>query len=328
MPSYVDSTGVTNLTSDIKSYADATYPANAAIADTYSNSSAYAVGDFCIHGGLLYKCNTAIGSGGETWNSSHWTQTSASDEFGSGGGSGKVMVVTVTYSSGYVSDTSYDDILAAVNDGYVVALVSSNNWYYFGVKDTANNRLYFYRYQVNYNSVSQYYYYIYKSGGATKVGSSSYTCSVPIFDYYHGTPLITVAYQEAVEGEPAHYYVDSTDFYYLGNLTSDNAVVYPVLRYQKSSIYNSYEETGSTDEDYEEYQFVKFWTTHTWDSSEWTNIFIGRALFATTVVENGSVKYKTFLLEGDIWNDDIGNITPVYSETTIGLAPSASGVSF
>ena len=307
MPAYVDSTGVTNLTSDIKSYADATYPANAAIADTYSSSSAYSVGDFCIYGGLLYKCNTAIASGGETWNSSHWTQTSASDEFGSGGGSGKTMLVTVTYSNGYVSDTSYDDILAAVNYGYVVALVYSNNWYYFGSKNTSNTRLYFYKYQVSYDYVTQIYYYIYKNNGATKVGSSSNTCSVPDLSEYKKAPLITVAYQEAVEGEPAHYFVGSSDLYYIGELASDSVVVCPVLRYQKSSIYDSYDETGSTDDDYEEYQFVKFWTTHTWDSGSWMNTFIGHALFATTVVENGSVKYKTFLIEGDLCSDSIGD---------------------
>ena len=44
------------------------------IAATYSASSSYAVGDLCIYNGVLYKCNTAIGSGGEAWNASHWTQ--------------------------------------------------------------------------------------------------------------------------------------------------------------------------------------------------------------------------------------------------------------
>lgn len=43
-------------------------------AGTYSASSAYAVGDYCIYQGNLYRCTTAIGSGGEAWNSSHWAQ--------------------------------------------------------------------------------------------------------------------------------------------------------------------------------------------------------------------------------------------------------------
>ena len=45
----------------------------------YSASSAYAVGAFCTHNGILYQCNTAIGSGGEAWTSGHWTQISAGD---------------------------------------------------------------------------------------------------------------------------------------------------------------------------------------------------------------------------------------------------------
>lgn len=45
----------------------------ASLAPPYSSSSSYAVGDLCTHGGSLYKNNTPIGSGGEAWNSSHWT---------------------------------------------------------------------------------------------------------------------------------------------------------------------------------------------------------------------------------------------------------------
>ena len=50
------------------------------IAATYSASSSYAIGDLCIYNGILYKCNTAIGSGGETWNASHWTQITIDGE--------------------------------------------------------------------------------------------------------------------------------------------------------------------------------------------------------------------------------------------------------
>ena len=53
------------------------------IAEEYSSSSSYAVGDFCLKDGLLYVCNTAIGSGGETWNSSHWDSTSLTDALNS-----------------------------------------------------------------------------------------------------------------------------------------------------------------------------------------------------------------------------------------------------
>ena len=43
------------------------------VADKYSSSTAYAVGDYCVYENLLYRCTTAIPSG-ESWNSSHWVQ--------------------------------------------------------------------------------------------------------------------------------------------------------------------------------------------------------------------------------------------------------------
>lgn len=50
----------------------ATAAANGAIAATYSSSSTYAVGDYCIHDGGLYRCTTAITTG-EAWTAAHWT---------------------------------------------------------------------------------------------------------------------------------------------------------------------------------------------------------------------------------------------------------------
>lgn len=51
----------------------------ASIAPLYSTSSAYAVGAWCTHDGKLYQCTTAIGSGGEAWNASHWTAKSTTE---------------------------------------------------------------------------------------------------------------------------------------------------------------------------------------------------------------------------------------------------------
>lgn len=56
------------------------------IATIYDPTKAYSVGDFCTYGnnksdpGRIYRCNTAIGSGGETWNASHWTLVNLADE--------------------------------------------------------------------------------------------------------------------------------------------------------------------------------------------------------------------------------------------------------
>lgn len=49
------------------------------IATAYSNSSAYAVGDYVFRNSTLYRCKTAIASG-EAWNSSKWEQVVLADE--------------------------------------------------------------------------------------------------------------------------------------------------------------------------------------------------------------------------------------------------------
>lgn len=46
----------------------------------YDPSGSYAVGNYCIHEGSLYKNTTAITEGGEAWNAGHWYRTSALDE--------------------------------------------------------------------------------------------------------------------------------------------------------------------------------------------------------------------------------------------------------
>lgn len=52
------------------------------MADEYSSSSTYSVGDFVMHNGQLYECNTTIGTA-EAWNSSHWTAKTVADELSS-----------------------------------------------------------------------------------------------------------------------------------------------------------------------------------------------------------------------------------------------------
>ena len=49
------------------------------IADAYSNQQTYAVGDYCIYDGNLYRCVTAITTA-ESWTAAHWVQTTLIDE--------------------------------------------------------------------------------------------------------------------------------------------------------------------------------------------------------------------------------------------------------
>ena len=50
-----------------------------AAAAAYDPEGAYAIGDYCTHGGKLHKCGTAIPDG-EAWNAEHWTATTVAAE--------------------------------------------------------------------------------------------------------------------------------------------------------------------------------------------------------------------------------------------------------
>lgn len=52
------------------------------LADDYSTSGTYAVGDYVIHSGGLYRCTTAIASG-ETWTDAHWAEVAIADDVSS-----------------------------------------------------------------------------------------------------------------------------------------------------------------------------------------------------------------------------------------------------
>lgn len=56
------------------------------VANEYSATGTYDVGDYCVKDGIVYKCNTAI-STAETWNASHWTEVKVMDEIESAQGS-------------------------------------------------------------------------------------------------------------------------------------------------------------------------------------------------------------------------------------------------
>lgn len=57
------------------------------IAEDFDSTATYAVGDYCIYEGSLYKCTTAVTTAGD-WDSSDWTETLVMDEVESGGGGG------------------------------------------------------------------------------------------------------------------------------------------------------------------------------------------------------------------------------------------------
>ena len=52
---------------------------SAMVADEYSSSALYAVGDYCFHAGTLYKCTTPITTA-EAWTSGHWTAAKLAED--------------------------------------------------------------------------------------------------------------------------------------------------------------------------------------------------------------------------------------------------------
>ena len=65
----------------MKKNADSAQQSKDIVSDEYSATNTYAVGDYCIHENVLYKCKTAITTG-EAFDSSKWVQTTCGTEFG------------------------------------------------------------------------------------------------------------------------------------------------------------------------------------------------------------------------------------------------------
>ena len=53
----------------------------ASLLTEYSATSAYSVGAFVCHDGIIYQCKTAIADGGEAWNAEHWELRKLEDFF-------------------------------------------------------------------------------------------------------------------------------------------------------------------------------------------------------------------------------------------------------
>ena len=64
----------------MKKNADSAQQSKDIVSDEYSATNTYAVGDYCIHENILYKCKTVITTG-EAFDSNKWIQTTCGTEF-------------------------------------------------------------------------------------------------------------------------------------------------------------------------------------------------------------------------------------------------------
>lgn len=110
----------------------------AMVSTDYDPTSSYAVGDYCIYDNVRYCCNTAIATGGETWNSAHWDVAKVDDDITEINQS--LSKLTLSRSASGTTDANSNLNLNLSSNDYVVKSVYlsnriaipftyNNNWY-------------------------------------------------------------------------------------------------------------------------------------------------------------------------------------------------------
>lgn len=105
-PAYSDDADISDINGNMDLIDAEAGKVRANVAANYDSSETYAVGDYCLHDGSLYKCTTAISSP-ESWTAGHWTQIKIAGELSSLSDymvtllkKGKSTIQTLTFSSG------------------------------------------------------------------------------------------------------------------------------------------------------------------------------------------------------------------------------------
>lgn len=102
-PAYSDDADISDINSNMDLIDAEAGRVRANVAANYDSSETYAVGDYCLHDGSLYKCSTTISSP-EAWTAGHWTQIKIAGELSALNGnitalSGKLVTVRLIYNS-------------------------------------------------------------------------------------------------------------------------------------------------------------------------------------------------------------------------------------
>lgn len=78
-PAYSDDADISDINGNMDLIDAEAGRVRANVAANYDSSETYAVGDYCLHDGSLYKCSTTISSP-EAWTAGHWTQIKITGE--------------------------------------------------------------------------------------------------------------------------------------------------------------------------------------------------------------------------------------------------------
>lgn len=180
------------------------------VADAYSSSATYNVGDVVIHDSGLYQCTTKI-TQAEDWNSDHWESVAIVNAI-------KTYIAKYDLTTEPVTLTNFDDIKTIIDAGKSIVLKYNslaNPNEYFQLASSLNNKIIFSR--VSYdgaeaNPMSCSSVVISKSNGTT---TATYTSKV----------LIDKVYADAIASMIAAEY-DSAHTYKIGDLVRHENVLY------------------------------------------------------------------------------------------------------
>ena len=106
-PAYSDDADISDINGNMDLIDAEAGKVRANVAANYDSSETYAVGDYCLHDGNLYKCTTAISSP-ESWTAGHWTQIKIAGELSSltdqiGTLNGKIANITTRVNCGTIA---------------------------------------------------------------------------------------------------------------------------------------------------------------------------------------------------------------------------------
>lgn len=251
-------------------------------------------------------------------------------------GGADAMVVTVTYNSQTSkneADKTFAEIYAAYQSGALVYAMYGSYAYIYNLFSASSSAIEFYRMDVSYDHVQRYYIRI---SSNNSVSYSSYNMSkTTLPSPLHRNPILSVKYDDSET--PAKYVIYAIDnFEYMYELFSDDGYApctYLVVTLQY--IDNQLNMWGQfSNAKIEEYKLTDAYTTYQedpdgvyWDDMGNAYSFFGHLVFSKVDVADGQVKLKQFTVENN-FQHYMDTATVTYSETSLGQAPSASGVSF
>lgn len=123
-PAYSDDADISDINSNMDLIDAEAGKVRGNVAANYDSSETYAVGDYCLHDGSLYKCSTTISSP-EAWTAGHWTQIKITGELSTLNGK---ITMHSSYLSGADSGTTLNIIKYNYDFAFITFTSANKTW--------------------------------------------------------------------------------------------------------------------------------------------------------------------------------------------------------